>query len=55
MGALTQLDTKYWQLSLSRRADHHLSSIVLCTRAVGNFREAKSAVLKAFKTEEGVN
>jgi hypothetical protein len=30
-GALTQLDAECLALNLSRRADHHLSSIVFCS------------------------
>ena len=51
MGALSLFDALYLAISLSRRADHLLSWLVLYIQII---TEVKSSVLKSFKTGTGV-
>ena len=48
MGALSRFDARCSAISLSRRADHLLSWLVLYIQII---TEAKPPVLKVFKTE----
>jgi hypothetical protein len=53
MGALTQLDAANVEDTVCLYARTTTFLRKFCT--VGNFREAKSAVLNAFKTEDEIN